>query len=335
MQLNQRRNTTTPQRLLSREGIPSCQIVFMNSVMRCILAVPQLWQLTKSPFTSQEVTVLIAMRAIAGAIGISCAFYALSVISLGEATVILFTAPVWTALLAAMMLGEALYCVDGVSLVLCLCGVTMVAHPWTDWNSKHMVGILAALGGAILNSISYCVVRRLGKGVVPAVVLVFAYSLLTVAISPLLMLMLGQRWTGIPNGKTWGYIIAMGLIGYIGSWLLNRGLQMGAAAKVTLARNLDIVFAFVLQATILGNAVVLWSICGAVLITGTTLLNFWKTYSDQKAIESRESQSSGQQIPNAASNDVEGAPKSSSFVKNPNPKAATCHNIGAPVTTSA
>ena len=57
--------------LIKRGGIPSMQIVFMNSVMRCCLAIPQMWAAlaAKWPFTSNEVIGLVAINALAGALG--------------------------------------------------------------------------------------------------------------------------------------------------------------------------------------------------------------------------------------------------------------------------
>jgi len=239
----------------------------------------------KWPFTSQKVIVLVAINALAGALGISCAFYAYSKTPLGDATAILFTSPVWTALLATIpwVLGERLQLLDGVSLLLCLGGVVMVENPGKQ-DVDHLKGSCVALAGAMLSGVRFVSVRKLGKGNMPPAVLVFVYSLLTVALLPLLMLMLGQRWTAIPSdGEVWGYIIGMGLVGYLASWLLNKGMQMGPVATISLARNMDISFAFVLQATVLGDSIELLPVLGSVLISAITLLRVWKTYSDEKA----------------------------------------------------
>ena len=58
------------------------------------------------------------------------------------------------------------------------------------------------------------------------------------------------------------------------------GLQLGAASRVTLARNLDIVFAFIFQLTVFGEAANAFSILGALLITVCSLLSFYKSYTE-------------------------------------------------------
>ena len=268
---------------IARTGVPSCQIVFLNASIRCVVAIPQLCQLTMWPFTSTRTTGLILLRACGGFGGICCAFYAFSVLPLGDATVILFTAPVWTSLLAAAVLREKLRLTDGASILLSLAGVVLVAQPSADLSAdgERLLACGVALIGAMSAAVAYCCVRKLGSGTSP-VVLVSVFSVLSVALAPVLMAVVGQQWKSIREPRVWAYILAMGPCGYAGQILLNRGLQMGAAAKTTLARNLDIVISFVLQLAILRDPVDLWSVVGALLITTCTLLSFLKAYVDEK-----------------------------------------------------
>ena len=202
---------------------------------------------------------------------------------LGDATVILFTAPVWTSLLAAAVLREKLRLTDGASILLSLAGVVPVAQPSADLaaDGERLLACGVALVGAMSAAVAYCCVRKLGSGTSP-VVLVSVFSVLSVALAPVLMAVVGQQWKSIGEPKVWVYILAMGPCGYAGQILLNRGLQMGAAAKTTLARNLDIVISFALQSFILRDPVDLWSVVGALLITTCTLLSFLKAYVDEK-----------------------------------------------------
>ena len=275
---------------IARAGIPSFQIVFINAAYRCILCVPQLWlcRLKRWPIiTSYPTGVLVFLRALGGFGGITCAFYAFSVLPLGDATVILFTAPVWTSLLAALVLHESLHSTDCLSIVFSLAGVAMVARPGaTEAGSPEathrLLGSCLALAGAMFSAVAYCCVRKLSGSVAPIFLVAF-FSLLSLVLSPGCLWIFGQQWAEIPDWKTWGYIAGMGPIGYVGQLLLNSGLQLGVASRTTLAGNLEIVFAFILQNLFLHDAAKRLSVAGACLIAFCSFLTFWESYRDGKA----------------------------------------------------
>jgi drug/metabolite transporter (DMT)-like permease len=69
-----------------------------------------------------------------------------------------FTAPIWVALLAAMLLGERLTLTRGASTALCLIGVLVILHPGV---SSFTPVVLLALGAAIARSCTDVVTKKL------------------------------------------------------------------------------------------------------------------------------------------------------------------------------
>ena len=224
---------------LSNAGIPSFQIVFFNACIRVLVALPQLALSLRSvgwPIRDLYTATLVLLRSCGGLCGIACAFYAFGVLPLGDATVVLFTAPVWTSLLAAIVLQEKLTTFDCASTGLSLTGVAMVAQPkflvrgtQGDMNnadavedSTRMMGTLVALCGAIASAIAYCSVRKLGRAV-PPVMLVTSFSLLTACVSPPLLVLFEQDWTRVSSVRLWVFLFLMGMVGYLGQILLNTG----------------------------------------------------------------------------------------------------------------
>jgi drug/metabolite transporter (DMT)-like permease len=69
-----------------------------------------------------------------------------------------FTAPIWVALLAAMLLGERLTLTRGASIALCLIGALVILHPGV---SSFTPVVLLALGAAIARSCTDVVTKKL------------------------------------------------------------------------------------------------------------------------------------------------------------------------------
>jgi len=80
-------------------------------------------------------------------------FAALMLIPLAQLTALEFTAPIWIALLAPLLLGERLTPRRALAVVLGFAGVLIVARPGVEpLHLGHLLGLVAALGFA-LNSI--------------------------------------------------------------------------------------------------------------------------------------------------------------------------------------
>jgi drug/metabolite transporter (DMT)-like permease len=69
-----------------------------------------------------------------------------------------FTAPIWVALLAAMLLGERLTLTRGASIALCLVGTLVILHPGVSGFTPI---VLLALGAAIARSCTDVVTKKL------------------------------------------------------------------------------------------------------------------------------------------------------------------------------
>jgi drug/metabolite transporter (DMT)-like permease len=88
--------------------------------------------------------------------------WALAITLLPFATVFAleFTAPIWVALLAVMLLGERLTPTRAASIALCLIGVLVILHP--DFSGFRLVALLA-LAAAIARAFTDVVTKRLTR----------------------------------------------------------------------------------------------------------------------------------------------------------------------------
>ena len=95
---------------------------------------------------------LLFFRGLIGFAGILCFFYALTKLPLAETTVIAYTSPVFTAILAALFLKEMLRAKEIAGLMLSLAGVLFVAQPAFLFGSTAASLDLFAVGMAVLGA---------------------------------------------------------------------------------------------------------------------------------------------------------------------------------------
>lgn len=138
---------------------------------------------------------LIGQRAVYGVLGMTCAFWALSHLPLSDSTALIFTNPVFTAVLAYLLLGESFGLTDAVCTALCLVGVVFISRPTflgfaepteaeaeassyagavggddeplefagLAFTSSRGFAIGMALTGSVLAAMAYLTIRKIGK----------------------------------------------------------------------------------------------------------------------------------------------------------------------------
>lgn len=163
--------------------------------------------------------------------------------------VIFFLGPMFTAILAAIVLGESFtlfdgkcklrwsYCfslspfVLGICSVFCLFGVVLVSKPEFLFGSGDIVGdddaswtriiaILCSLLGAVMSAFAYCTVRKIGRGASYMVHVVY-FGGISCVISAIGMYFQGAI---MPSGaKEYTTLLLVGITAFIGQCLLNQG----------------------------------------------------------------------------------------------------------------
>ena len=111
------------------EELPPQEVVFCRSVLQIIFIIP--------PMIYSEVPVpgdkrnlpLLCVRGISGTLALCCQFYAIQHLHLADATVVLFSSPIFTGLLAHFLLGEPWGMFDAFATLLCFMGVVLIARP--------------------------------------------------------------------------------------------------------------------------------------------------------------------------------------------------------------
>jgi drug/metabolite transporter (DMT)-like permease len=214
---------------------------------------------------------VLALRGLLGFAALSCFYYGVIHLPLADATVLQYTNPVWTGLLAAWLLGESMSRRDGALVVASLVGVVMIARPEFIFGdavqSLNLFAVGVALTGALFSAAAYVTVRQLGRTEHPLVI-VFYFTLVTVPAAIPGVVIAGPV---LPLGWEWLALLAVAVTAQAGQVYLTRGLQLEPAGRATAIGYLQIVFAAAWGAMFFAEYPDRWAIAGALLILVSTL----------------------------------------------------------------
>jgi drug/metabolite transporter (DMT)-like permease len=249
-------------------ALPSMELVLWRGVLTLALSWGALRRAGIAPW-GHDRRLLIA-RGVLGATALSCFYFSIVHVPLGEATLIQYMNPVFATILAAMFVGERIGVAEVACLAASLAGVVLIARPAFLFGGHAgpipPAYLAIALAGAFCSGAAYVIVRRMGTGEHPLVV-VFYLPLLTV---PLALPFAASEWRW-PVGWEWLALVGIGITTQTAQVYLTRALQLERAARATATGYLQIVFAGAWGILILGERPSAWSLVGALLIVGSTL----------------------------------------------------------------
>ena len=151
-------------------------------------------------------------------------FVALSLIPLAQLVAIEFTMPIWSALLAAVLLGERLDRARVGAVVLGLAGVVVIVRPdAANINLGQWIALAAAFGFGI----SVVLVKSLTR--TDAAIVVSFWMLVVQGVIGLLPALAAWRW---PSAAAWGWVMVVAFCGTYSHYCFARAMQLADATAV-------------------------------------------------------------------------------------------------------
>ncbi len=254
---------------LAGQRLPSAEMVLARSVVALVLSYGMLRRAHVAPWGHRKG--LLVFRGLAGFLGLLCIFYALTKLPLADATVLQYTNPVFTAILAALFLKEAMDRREALGLLFSLGGVVLVAQPSflfgvaTDSLDLFAVGI--ALLGAVFAAIAYVTVRQLRK-TEHHLVVVFYFPLVATPASVPVMIP-DALW---PTPLEWLLLLGIGVVTQIAQVYLTKGLHTEKAGRAMSMSYVQIVFAAIWGFLFFSEVPNPLSIVGALLVVAGTVV---------------------------------------------------------------
>ncbi|KAJ8917275.1 hypothetical protein NQ315_002292 [Exocentrus adspersus] len=204
--------------------------------------------------------IMLLLRSFTGTAALMLSFYAFRHMPLADASVIVFSVPVFTGIFARMFLKEPCGLFNVFSVVLTLIGVVFITRPPV---------LFAAFSATLFGANAYVLLRAL-KGIHFSVIMTNFGSFALVQC--LLVTVLIGAFCLPACGLDRYLIVALAVFSFLGQILLTLALQMEQAGPVAIARSSDIVFAFVWQVLFFDEIPNKFSIGGAILVMSSVLL---------------------------------------------------------------
>lgn len=249
-------------------GLPSQEVVLARSVVVAAASLGLLRLRGVSPLGNRRGLLLV--RSLLGFSALSCFFYALTRLPLADATVIHYMNPVFTALVAAVVLGERLSARAAGFVAVSLAGVVLVARPAFLFGGLaarlDAVAVGVALLGAMLSAGAYVTVRRLGATEDPLVIVFYFAAFSLVGSIPIV-----APVAVMPAGAEWLVLLGVGLATLAAQVAVTLGLGMEPAGRATAVGYLQIVFAAGWGAFFFSEIPDAWGFAGALLIIAGTV----------------------------------------------------------------
>jgi drug/metabolite transporter (DMT)-like permease len=192
-------------------------------------------------------------------------FYALTLIPIGQVVAIEFTMPIWTAILAAMFLGERITIWKTLAIALGLIGVILIVRPATGEIDP---GQLIALAAAVGFGISIAMVKSLTRTEQTLAIIFWMLAVQTAgSLLPALYV-----WTW-PSLAIWGWGIVIAFCGTFSHYCMARALLHADATVVIPMDFLRVPLTAAAGWLIYSERLDAFTLLGATLILTGNLLN--------------------------------------------------------------
>jgi drug/metabolite transporter (DMT)-like permease len=216
------------------------------------------------------------VRGIAISVSAVGMFLAVWIMPLAEATTIIFTQPIITAVLAMALLGERARAATWISTALALCGVFLVLRPNFEsagWGA--LLPLVSALGMAVT-----IIANRKATG--RASILAMQYYMSVTAMLFLLTATTAAHFTGVetftlhwPHWSVVARCAFIGLSATLAQWLIFMGTVKAGAGTIAPMTYGQLLMAVALGWAFFGDRPDLTATFGAAIIVGAGLYLWW------------------------------------------------------------
>ena len=192
-------------------------------------------------------------------------FYALPLIPLAQITALEFSAPIWTVLLAALVLGERLTVRRALAVLLGFGGILVILRPGVMPVESAALIVLAA---AFCYAVVFVVTKRMTATETPLAILFYMFLIQFV-------IGLGPALPGfvVPTAEDWPWVVAVGIAGLAAHYCLTRAFMAAETGVVIPVDFLRLPLIGVIGWLLYGEGVEVWLVVGAGLIVAGIWIN--------------------------------------------------------------
>jgi len=215
----------------------------------------------------------LIIRGISGTVALTLFFYTIHNLPLAIASIIQYLAPIFTVILAMILLKEKVKTLQWLFITLSFIGVGLISFdkilPSTGSMDNLSFSILGlGIFSAVLSGLAYTSIMKL-KTTDEPITIVMYFPMIAI---PLMIILCFFDFT-FPNGIEWLFLLIIGLFTQSAQILLTKALHIGNAASITPFQYLGAVYAFLIGYFIFDEKLSWIVNTGILLILGSLLLN--------------------------------------------------------------
>jgi drug/metabolite transporter (DMT)-like permease len=213
-------------------------------------------------------------RGLFGTMAMGLTFAGLGLLPLPEVTAIGFATPIFTVLLAAVMLGERIRLFRISAVGLGLAGVIIILWPrfgGAQMDNAATFGAMLILGATMLRALVQVHLRQLVQNEHTAAI-VFYFS---VTASCLALLTAPFGWV-VPTGSTIALLVTAGLIGGVAQILVTSAYRFGSVSMLAPYDYTSMLFAIVLGYVLFDELPTAVMLAGSGLVIVAGVLVIWR-----------------------------------------------------------
>ena len=247
--------------------LPTEEVVLARVVVTLVISYALVRRAGLSPWGTDRRR--LALRGFVGTTALACYYWTITHMPLADATTIYHVAPVITAVLAAVVLGERIGASGWLALALGFAGVVVVARPAAVFGGAGLdpLPVAVAIGAACASAIVYVTVRKLVRTEHPLVI-VFYF--------PVVALPLSIAWAAPvmvwPRGYDWAILLGVGVSTQIAQLFMTAGLARVEAGRATAVGYLQVALAMLWGIVFFAEQPTVHAITGAGLIIAGTVI---------------------------------------------------------------
>jgi len=248
-------------RLLSAE-IESVQTAFFRAFFSVLLLAPMILTGRVQPWKSERIHGHF-WRTAMGTTSMVLGFYAVSMLPLADATALAFSQPLFSVVLAALVLREKVRWRRWTATLVGFIGVLVMVRPG---SGSLQPGAAVALLNALASATSILLVRRLSDSEKPLMILTqFAlFSTLLLALPAIWF----WKW---PSAWGWALAIGVSISATIGQYFWVQAFAVGEMSAVAPFDYLRLPFAVFVGWMIWSEMPVVWTYVGAAIVIASAL----------------------------------------------------------------
>ena len=248
-------------RLLSTE-IESVQTAFFRAFFSVLLLAPMILTGRVKPWQSQRIQGHF-WRTAMGTTSMVLGFYAVSMLPLADATALAFSQPLFSVVLAALVLREKVRWRRWSATIVGFIGVLVMVRPG---SGSLQPGAAVALLNALASATSILLVRRLSDSEKPLMILTqFALFSTLLLAGPAIWF---WKW---PSAWGWALAIGVSISATIGQYFWVQAFAVGEMSAVAPFDYLRLPFAIFVGWMIWSEMPVIWTYVGAAIVIASAL----------------------------------------------------------------